>query len=126
MPITWRIASDGRYVVFSVADPYTMDEWREAAGTLLTAPLADRYVPILVDRRHAEPLTTQSVEDMVRFAEQHEERIGSRRIAILVSDDANFGMGRMTALRATIAVPDAAIRPFRTYEAAIDWLGSRA
>jgi hypothetical protein len=122
MPITWRVESDGRYVVFAVSDPYTMDEWRGAASAVLTAPLADRYIPILVDRRRTEPLTTRAVDDIIRFASEHGQLLAGRRVSILVDHDANFGMGRMTELRAAVAIPNTAIRTFRTYEDAFAWL----
>src|SRR5690242_20607103 len=113
MPITWAVEPDRHYIVFSVADPFIMDEWREAAFAVITAPLADRYVPILVDRRHVQPPTTRVVDDIVRFAEEHAALVGPRRVAIVVSDDASFGMGRMTELRAALAVPNTPIRTFR-------------
>jgi hypothetical protein len=123
MPITWSFEPEG-FVRFSVTDPYTMDEWREAASAILSAPLSGAPQSVLVDRRAAEPLTTQAVEEMLHFAYQHQQDLAGRRVSILVSDDANFGMGRMTQLRANIAVPAMAIRTFRKYEDAINWLST--
>jgi hypothetical protein len=123
MAITWSFEPEG-FVRFSVTDPYTMDEWREAASAILSAPLSGRRFSVLVDRRNSEPLTTQAVEEMLRFASQHHQDLAHRRVSILVSDDANFGMGRMTELRASVAVPTMAIRTFRKYEDAIHWLSA--
>jgi hypothetical protein len=114
------VASDGRFLLFAVNDPYTIAEWRDAATAMLGAPIPP--VPVLVDRRHSQPLTSQSVDEIVRFLAQHQQAVGARRVAILVNDDANFGMSRMTELRATAEIPSAAIRTVRRYEDALDWL----
>jgi hypothetical protein len=120
MPITWTIEHDLHLVLFAVSDPYTMDEWRDAATAILSAPIPP--MPLLVDRRQSEPLTTHAVDDIVRFLAEHHTAVAARRVAILVEDDANFGMGRMTELRAVAEIPQAAIRTVRTYDDAISWL----
>jgi len=120
MPITWTIESDLHLIRFTVTDPYTMDEWRDAATAILSAPIA--AMPVLVDRRHSEPLTNHAVDDIVRFLTEHDTVVAARRVAILVNNDANFGMGRMTELRASAEIPRAAIRTVRTYEDALHWL----
>jgi hypothetical protein len=59
-----------------------------------------------------------------RSSDLSRSELAGRRVSILVSDDANFGMGRMTELRARLAVPEMAIRTFRKYEDAIHWLSA--
>jgi hypothetical protein len=118
MPITWSVDPTARFVVMSVSDPYTIEEWRTAMLAILEAPISRPRLAILVDRRHSTPATTSFVNQMSAFFEEHQRALLNSLRAILVSDDAGFGMARMTALRN----PDATIQTFRSYEQAVAWL----
>ena len=122
MPITWRFEADGAYIVFSVRDPFTMDEWREAMTEIVQAPAHRTHMAMLVDRRDTEPLTTKAVEEMVQFYAQHQRAFAGLRSAIVVNDDAVFGMGRMTQLRSRLEMPNTTVRLFRRYDEAVAWL----
>jgi hypothetical protein len=47
------------------------------------------------------------------------------RAAILVRDDAGFGMGRMPGFRVKGENPDVTLRTFRDYDRAVKWLTGR-
>jgi len=122
MPIRWRFDTAGGFALMSVSDPYTIDEWRTAMTAILEAPVSRSHVAILVDRRDTQPLSTQSVEEMTRFLAEYQGELAGGRAAILVSDEVNFGMGRMTQLRSRLEIPNTTIRTFRSYDEAIAWL----
>ena len=122
MPIRWRFDTAGGFALMSVSDPYTIDEWRTAMTAILEAPVSRSHVAILVDRRDTQPLSTQSVEEMTRFLAEYQAELAGGRAAILVSDEVNFGMGRMTQLRSRLEIPNTTIRTFRSYDDAIAWL----
>jgi hypothetical protein len=54
---------------------------------------------------------------------RHAQKIGSARVAIVVSNDVNFGMARMTQMLAEAQTPFITIRAFRKFEEAERWLG---
>ncbi len=122
MPITAALDPTERFVLVSVTDPYTIEEW--CATMLAVWESADfiRHRALLIDRRQAEPLTVAFVDTMTRFLAEHHRKISGSRTAIVVRDDTGFGMGRMTELKASIENPNAAIRPFRDYDGAVRWL----
>jgi hypothetical protein len=125
MPITWTFEPAQRLALLSVVDPYTIEEWRAAVLAILDAPVSREHVAILIDRRDAEPPTTKFVAEMTRFFAEHRGALSGARVAIVVSDDAAFGMGRMTELKSQLDIPDTTIRVFRSYDEAVSWLTTR-
>jgi len=121
MPIAWRFEPDGGYVIFSVRDPYSMDEWREAMTAILAAPVTRTRVALLVDRRDTQPITADAVDQMALFFSARGPELTGYRAAILVNSDAVFGMARMTQLRAELRM-NGTIRPFRNRDDAVAWL----
>jgi hypothetical protein len=122
MPVTWTVEPEGRFVILLPLDPSTFDEWRTAMTEILAAPIARPHLAMLVDRRQAETITTEFVRQMAGFFSQHQKALGGSRRAILVKDDAGFGMGRMTELTSALENPDSAIHVFRSYDEAVSWL----
>ena len=121
MPITWRFEPDGEYFLFSVRDPYTMNEWRDAMTAILAAPVSRTRIALLVDRRDTEPITAEAVDQMALFFSNHGPELTGYRAAVLVNSDAVFGMARMTQLRAELRM-SGTIRPFRNHDEAVTWL----
>jgi hypothetical protein len=78
----------------SVSDPFTFEEWRAAMLAILAAPISRPRLAFLVDRRHSTPVTTTFVNQMSAFFEEHQRALSHSIRAILVSDDAGFGMAR--------------------------------
>jgi hypothetical protein len=125
MPITVSHDAAGRFALVSVTDPYTIEEW---CATMLIVWDSAAFVTtraLLIDRRHAEPLSVSFVDTMTRFLAEHQRQIAGTRTAIVVRDATGFGMGRMTELKASVDNPNAAIRPFRDYDDAVRWLTTR-
>jgi stage II sporulation SpoAA-like protein len=121
MPIAWRFEPAAEYFVFSVTDPYTMAEWREAMTAILAAPVTRTRIALLVDRRDTEPITADAVDQMALFFFHYRQELAGYRAAIVVNSDAVFGMARMTQLRAELRM-SGTIRPFRNHDDAVAWL----
>ena len=128
MPITWTVEPEKQFVVLLPADPSTIEEWRSAMSEILDSANARPNLTMLVDRRETETLTAAFVSQMTRFFAEHQHDLLGSRSAIVVNDDAGFGMGRMTQMKAALENPDSTIRVFRSYEDAVRWLttGERA
>jgi hypothetical protein len=121
MPITWTVDSAERFLVLTVTDPYTTEEWTSAVLTVLHNAVFRQRRAILVDRRGAEAPTPAFVGTVVQFMAAHADAL-AHRTAVIVGDAAGFGMARMTALRAEFDTPAATIRPFYDYDQAVRWL----
>lgn len=124
MGITWRVDADTRRVAFTWQDPYTFAEWESAMEGVLADPAYEAGYRFLVDRRAATTPTTEFINRMAQFFERHAAAIRNSRAAIVVRDDAGFGMGRMTELTATLKIPTLSVRVFRDPESAARWLES--
>ena len=118
MPVTWTVEPEKQFVVLLPADPSTIEEWRLAMLAIFDDPIPRPRLAVLIDRRHSEPVSTISVDQMTAFFSAHDRTLSNSIMAIVVSDDASFGMARMKALRS----PDATIQVFRSYDAAVAWL----
>jgi hypothetical protein len=77
---------------------------------------------VLVDRRLSAMPTTAFVDAVVTFFSAHKSQLANMRAAIVVRDDGGFGMGRMVGSKAEMVNQRIDIRPFRDYEAAVQWL----
>jgi hypothetical protein len=120
MPITWSIESDGRFVRMSIADPYTIDEWRDTVTTILESPAVHSPLRLLVDRRDTQSLTKATVEQFNRFFAEHQQGLAGVRAAVLLSRGVYFEMARM--LRTVVRIPNTSVRTFRDYDEAVEWL----
>jgi hypothetical protein len=125
MPVTWTVEPGRRFVVLVPIDPSSFDEWRTAMLEILEAPIARPHLAMLVDRCRNEPITTEFVAQMTDFFTAHATALAGSRTAVLVNDDAAFGMARMTEMRSALENPDSTIRVFRGYDEAVRWLISR-
>jgi hypothetical protein len=63
---------------------------------------------------------------MVQFFEANRWVLSGRSAAIVVADDAGFGMARMIELRSRLELRDGIIRVFRSYDDAVVWLKEQA
>ena len=121
VPIEWAVDPTERFVVVTVSDPYTIEQWRAAMLATFDNPVFREHRALLVDRRGSEPVTTAFVAVMTQFFVAHRDQI-AMRTAIVVADEAGFGMGRMTALKAEFGTPEVAIQIFRDYADAVRWI----
>jgi hypothetical protein len=81
---------------------------------------------LLVDRRQATPPSSEEVRQMVQFFEANRWTLSGRSAAVVVGDDAGFGMARMIELRSRLELPDGIIRVFRNSDDAVVWLKEQA
>jgi hypothetical protein len=122
MPVTWTIEPEGRFAILVPVDPSTIEEWHAAMLEILASPVAAPHLRMLVDRRQTEPITIAFVNHMAGFFSQRQQVLAGSCTAVVVTDDAAFGMARMVELKSQLDNPSAAIRVFRTYEDAVRWL----
>jgi hypothetical protein len=122
MPVATRVPPNSRFAIVSITDPYTVEEWRAAAIALIASDFCREHGRVLVDRRRAAAPTTAFVETMTHFLAAHRCALSGKRAAVVVADEAAFGMSRMTELMAQPETPEVFIRTFRDYDAAVDWL----
>ena len=122
MPVSWTVEPEGRFVVLLPTDPATFDEWQAAMLAVLAAPVSRPRLKMLIDRRKGEPVSVGFVNQMTDFLATHQSALSGSRRAIVVGDDAAFGMARMTELKSTLENPDSMARVFRSYSEAILWL----
>ena len=122
MPVSWSVEPEGRFVVLLPTDPATFEEWRTAMLDVLAAPVSRPRLKMLIDRRKGEPVTVGFVNQMTDFLATHQTALSGSRRAIVVSDDAGFGMARMTELKSALENPDSLARVFRSYSEAVAWL----
>ncbi len=117
MPITWSVEPGGRFVLFTIVDPYTVDEWRDAMTEVLDArsPLT-----LLVDRRRTQSLTKANVEGFNRFFNEHQQHLAGGRCAIVLSSGVYFEIAGM--LRTVLKIANTAVRTFQDYDEAVAWL----
>ena len=121
MPVASAVHSTERFLVLTITDPYTIEDWRAAILATFDNPVFQQRRALLVDRRDAPPASADFVGLMLQFFAEHRDRI-SIHTAIVAADDGGFGMARMTALRAEFESPGMNIRAFREYDAAVAWL----
>ena len=120
MPITWNVEPDGRFVLFTVVDPYTLDEWRDAMMGILESPTVTLPLTLLVDRRGTHSLSKATVEAFNRFFTEHQQALSGGRSAIVLSSGVYFEIAGM--LRTVLRIPNTSVRTFQDYDEAVDWL----
>src|SRR5689334_1925298 len=119
MPLDWTVHPSGKFAVVSVSDPHTFEQWRSTVLTMMAATKASPKMSVLVDRRQASPPPSDDVKQMIQFFEGNRLALSGRSAAIVVADDAGFGVARMLELRSRLDLPDGIIRVFRNYDDAV-------
>ena len=96
MAILIKIDADRRLVTvrYEHASP-TAQEWASAMLEIFRDPGYQPGFNFLVDRRGVPSPTADFVRATVAFRERHAKEISGSRWAVVVSDPANYGMGRM-------------------------------
>ena len=120
MPITWSVEPDGRFVLFTVVDPYTIDDWREAMTAMIDCPAVALPLTLLVDRRGTHSLSKATVEGINRFFNEHQQALSGGRCAIVLSSGVYFEIAEM--LRTVLRIRDTSVRTFQDYDEAVAWL----
>jgi hypothetical protein len=122
MPVAVHPDPAGRFVLLTITDPYSIDEWRRGLEAVFREPLFLKRARVLVDRRSCAPPTASAVAEMVDFLSEHRPEVATSRTAVVVGDEAAFGFWRMMALRTELADLTAEIKVFREYDAGVYWL----
>jgi len=122
MPVSWRVEPAARRTLVALSDPYSFPEWEEALTAMIESRACEPWRAFLVDRRNTAPPTTDFVHRMADAFGRYSSQIGSARVAIVVSNDVNYGMARMTQMLAEAQTPTITIRAFRKFEDAERWL----
>lgn len=124
MPISYEVDADRRRVVVTFTDPYTLEEWKEVALSLIRHPDLQGPFTTLVDRRESAAPTPAFVDGMLDFLVPWASRLSGVRAAVLVADNVNFGTARMVGMRAEVRAPQFQVRVFRDPAEADRWLTS--
>lgn len=122
MPISCDVNPDSRRVVLTFTDPYTIEEWKQVALSLVNHPALAGAFTTLVDRRQSAAPTPDFVDGMLDFLVPWASRLTGVRAAVLVADNVNFGTARMIGMRAEARVPHFQLRVFRDEAEADRWL----
>ena len=122
MPITWTEDSRNKWVVVTYTDPYTSADFTRALNDVLARRRTLGAVRMLVDRRNASAATGEFVERVISFGTSEPKRWTDARVALVVSGDAAFGMGRILQTRAELSMPSMAVSVFRDLPSAEVWL----
>jgi len=84
-------------VEFDFTGSPSFEEWASVVYAVLSDQSFQSGYGFLSDRRGITDIpTTEYVRSVIGFLRGHYTAIGARRWAILVSDTASYGMGRMT------------------------------
>jgi hypothetical protein len=118
----WNLRPETHSVKFTWHDPYTFSEWRAAMSKILAHPEYEPGFRFLVDRRGAPAPSATFITQMANFFDAHRAELQGVRAALIVRDDAGFGMGRMTELMVNVRNPTMAVRVFRDAVEAERWL----
>jgi hypothetical protein len=122
MPTVLSADPAGRFMVLTITDPNTIEQWRTAMTAMLEHPVYLLHRRVLIDRRQSKPLATAFVSQMTDFFAGRKGAVSGMRAAVVVSDEASFGMTRMMEMRSERENPDVTIRGFHTYDDAEQWL----
>ena len=122
MPVSWTIEPQSRHTLVTFTDPYTFQDWDSAFAEMVAARACEPWRRFLIDRRASTPPTTEFIRSMARVFSTRADLIGMARVAVVVSTEVGFGMGRMAQLLAEGSNPSITIRTFRDYAAAQQWL----
>jgi len=122
MPVTTAPDARHQFQIVLMTKSCSVAECRASLDEAIAAPAFIERRTLLVDRREADLVTVDFVDEMVSFmASRHDVLVGAR-MAIVTGSDASFGMCRMLQLKVEARNPDIAIRPCRSYDEAVAWL----
>ena len=123
MAITWRESLQGFGAVVVFSDPYTVLEWRDVVGALTERrAVGGEPLRLLIDGRYCTPPTADFVVRALTVAEARGVEMSGARIAVVVDSDASYAMGRLAEAAVDIRKLPFALRTFRQWETAEQWL----
>ncbi len=123
MPISYRIDKQRRLVLTTATGVLTEEELLDHKRALIVDPEFEPGMRELTDVRTIERLsvTAAGVRKMVALDQDHTDRLGDYRLAIVAPTDASFGTARMYQMLTEANVQSIGV--FRNMEEAEQWLG---
>jgi hypothetical protein len=103
MPVIYTIDRPARVVYLSTVGAPSFDEWRDALLKVFTDPAFETGFHFISDRRRAEPLSPEFIEQEIVFVREHEREFGRCRWAAVVPDPATDEAARTVTSRAGMA-----------------------
>ena len=122
MPVKWREDLHHRWIVVVVSDPYNTTEWATAMKEVLAHRDAHPPLRLLIDARYCSAPLTPFVRRAVEQWAIEEKQLRRARIAIVVGDDASYGMARMAEIAVDVRHLPFTLRGFRDWDHAGQWL----
>lgn len=122
MPIRYRIDKQRRLVLTTATGVLTDEELLDHKRALIVDPEFEPGMRELSDTRTIERLsvTPAGVRKMVALDQDHADRLGDYRLAIVAPADASFGTARMYQMLTEANVQNIGV--FRQMEEAEKWL----
>ncbi len=122
MPISYRIDKQRRLVLTTATGVLTDEELLDHKRALIVDPEFEPGMRELSDVRTIERLsvTPAGVRKMVALDQDHADRLGDYRLAIVALADASFGTARMYQMLTEANVQNIGV--FRQMEEAEKWL----
>jgi hypothetical protein len=124
MSLSYSIDVERRAVVLTCGNA-SFERWRQTMREIFADPTYHAGFPILIDCRSATltPSAAQ-VRHVIEFLAAHADALGDSCIAVVVAEQAAFGMARMAAILAETAGLN--IAAFKEVDAANQWLAGRS
>ena len=120
MPLLRHIDTDCRWILYTIREPWTLQDILQEIEDTLDDPRYGPGMVSLVDQRAAgRAPTSNEVRHWANFV-KGKQAVLPRRRAALVGDDVYYGMNRVAA--AMVDVTGIELRPFRDVGEAVDWL----
>jgi hypothetical protein len=125
VPVRYRIDQSHSLVRVDLSDHLDSEQVVEAVNRLLSDPALCRGLNFVSDHSKLDfTATTELVKSIPALLTKLTERLGPFRCAVVVPDNASYGMARMTEVLAERT--SAQVRAFRTLEEAKAWAESPA
>ena len=126
MPVVWQRDPQQRWIVLVYSDPYTFTDLERVTGPMVSDHVFRSTKRMLVDATNCAPPTPEFVREMTKLADKFRLQLSGSSVAIVVKDDATFGMARMAELLIEARQLPMRLTGFRQMETATAWLSDTA
>jgi hypothetical protein len=124
MPVHFREALKGPWLVLVYADPYSMDDVERVMQTVLSHPRARSPLRLLIDRRYSTAPDSHFIGRLLACGERHREQFHGARVAVVVTSDVALGVARMVENLVELTDLPPIVRSFQVWDDAERWLAS--
>lgn len=123
MAFTWRESATGLGQTVVISDPYTLLDWKDVMHSIAERRGDHGPLRLIIDGRDCTPPTAEFIVRALSIMELPALGAAGGRVAIVVTSDAAYGMGRLTEAAVDIRKLPFALRTFRDWTDAERWLG---